>query len=234
VKLALVVGVIVLCAAAVAGAGAQSTARSAGCAWGAVRAGKLCLVDGHSCSARSAASDRRHGFACRAGVLRFDWSVLRRRPLVSRRIDPGAPCPTSPRTGDLAAVGLRAFPAWGTGPAYPAFDPPQPTPQVAVEYGPGVEYAEWGEHKVLWAIDPRYVGETLVRGHALDGPDELRFENGAPGFTEEQRRDPATELRFVGGYARPAVTRVRTPGCYAYQIDGIGFSRTIVFEAVAA
>jgi hypothetical protein len=29
------------------------------------------------------------------------------------------------------------------------------------------------------------------------------------------------------------VTRVRTLGCYAYQIDGLDFSRTIVFHAVA-
>jgi hypothetical protein len=72
-----------------------------------------------------------------------------------------------------------------------------------------------------------------VRGHQLDGPDELRFENGSPGFTEEQRLHPATELRFVGGYIRPAVTRARTLGCYAYQVDGLGFSRRIVFRAVA-
>jgi hypothetical protein len=86
----------------------------------------------------------------------------------------------------------------------------------------------------MWGIDARYVGPTLVRGHQLDGPEEVRFENGSPGFTEEKRLHPAPELRFVGGYVRPAVTRVRTLGCYAYQVDGLGFSRTIVFQAVAA
>jgi hypothetical protein len=98
----------------------------------------------------------------------------------------------------------------------------------------GPEYAEWGARKAMWGIDARYVGPTLVRGHQLDGPNEIRFENGSPGFTEEKRLHPEPELRFVGGYVRPAVTRVRSLGCYAYQIDGLGFSRTIVFRAVAA
>jgi hypothetical protein len=31
----------------------------------------------------------------------------------------------------------------------------------------------------------------------------------------------------------PAVTRARQAGCYAYQADGIGFSRTIVFTVTA-
>ena len=43
----------------------------------------------------------------------------------------------------------------------------------------------------------------------------------------------ATELRLVGGYVHPAVTRARQVGCYAYQADGIGFSRTIVFTITA-
>jgi hypothetical protein len=31
----------------------------------------------------------------------------------------------------------------------------------------------------------------------------------------------------------PAVTIVSGPGCYAYQVDGIGFTATIIFRAVA-
>jgi hypothetical protein len=30
---------------------------------------------------------------------------------------------------------------------------------------------------------------------------------------------------------RASFTRVRAPGCYAYQIDGLGFSRRIVFRS---
>jgi hypothetical protein len=41
-------------------------------------------------------------------------------------------------------------------------------------------------------------------------------------------RIPATNraLRY-----RPSYTRLRAPGCYAYQIDGTTFSRVIVFAA---
>jgi len=83
----------------------------------------------------------------------------------------------------------------------------------------------------MWSVDPRYVGPVLVRGRQLDGPNEIRFENGSPGFTDEQRLHPARELRLLGGYVHPATTRVRALGCYAWQIDGIGFSRRIVFVA---
>lgn len=34
-----------------------------------------------------------------------------------------------------------------------------------------------------------------------------------------------------GAGGRPSFTRVREPGCYAYQVDGLGFSYVIVFEA---
>lgn len=230
-RLALLAALIVL----VAGAAGSAAAKDAtGCAWGAVTAGNACLIDGHACKAQRAALYRRHGFACRAGVLAYDWSQLRRRALVGQTLAPGSPCPVSRRTGDLTRVGPGpGFIAWGQGPAWPVLGG-LTSLDVPFEFASaGPEYTEWGVRKAMWGIDSRYVGPTLVRGHQLDGPDEVRFENGSPGFTEEKRLHPVSELRFVGGYVRPAVTRVRTLGCYAYQVDGIGFSRTIVFHAVA-
>jgi hypothetical protein len=73
-----------------------------------------------------------------------------------------------------------------------------------------------------------------VRGRQLDGDDVLKFEKGEPGFSDYTRSHPTTELHESGGYVHPSVTRVRTLGCYAYQVDGIGFSYSIVFRAVAA
>jgi hypothetical protein len=219
----------------VAASGSSAGARVAkGCAWGAVAADNACLVDGRACKAQRAALYRRHGFACRAGFLAYDWSQLRRRPLVGQQLEPGSACPVAPRTGELTRVGLNpGFIAWGPGPAWPVLGG-LTSLDVPFEFASaGPEYTEWGVRKAMWGIDARYVGPTLVRGHQLDGPNEVRFENGSPGFTEEKRLHPVTELRFVGGYVRPAVTRVRALGCYAYQIDGIGFSRTIVFHAVA-
>jgi hypothetical protein len=216
-----------------AAAGSANAHDAKGCAWGAVTAGNACLIDGHACKAQRSALYRRHGFACRAGVLAYDWSLLRRHALPVASIANGTACPVSVQSGTLAMVGLGVFPAWGAGPAYPAFDPPHAQIQQRFQFGPQPEYAEWGAEKVMWAVDPRYVGPVLVRGRQLDGPNELRFENGSPGFTHEQMLHPATELRLVGGYVHPAVTRARQAGCYAYQADGIGFSRTIVFTITA-
>jgi hypothetical protein len=81
---------------------------------------------------------------------------------------------------------------------------------------------------VLWVASPSYTGYALIRGHQIDGPNDLRFENGS---------DPQHELRFDGsplsdGWRhQPSYTRVLAPGCYAYQVDGIGLSTVIVFEA---
>jgi hypothetical protein len=108
---------------------------------------------------------------------------------------------------------------------------PQRSLEAKVEYDTGY-YAEYGGFKAMWAIDPRYVGPVLVRGRQLDGDDILRFEKGEPGFSDETRAHPTVELHESGGYVHPAVTRVRTLGCYAYQVDGIGFSYSIVFRAV--
>lgn len=43
---------------------------------------------------------------------------------------------------------------------------------------------------------------------------------------------PVREIR-IGPLAkdRPSTTRVRAPGCYAYQVDGTTFSSVIVFGA---
>ncbi len=66
----------------------------------------------------------------------------------------------------------------------------------------------------------------------------------AAGWTLRARlvsgRIPEAELRLDATkiYAHgitlnnPSYTRVQGPGCYAYQVDGDGFSYTIVFRAV--
>jgi hypothetical protein len=81
--------------------------------------------------------------------------------------------------------------------------------------------SKWSGNKVLWFVSPDAAGPVLVRGARLDAPDEVRF-----GL--EQR--PPAELHLVGA-EHPSTTRVRSPGCYAYQVDGPDFSYPIVFRA---
>ncbi len=86
---------------------------------------------------------------------------------------------------------------------------------------------------MLWIGRPSYRGPVLIRGRQLDGSHRLRFENGLT---------PATEMRLrsVGRSSpgcwqnRPSYTRLRAPGCYAWQVDGTTFNRVIVFGAELA
>jgi hypothetical protein len=80
----------------------------------------------------------------------------------------------------------------------------------------------------MWILNPAYHGRILIRGRQLDGPNELRFDDGLV---------PPREKRVVSGglaVGWASHTRVRAEGCYGYQIDGVGFSRVIVFRAVPA
>jgi hypothetical protein len=90
----------------------------------------------------------------------------------------------------------------------------------------------WSGNKVLW-IAHDYRGPVLIRGAQLDGPNQVRFGLG---------HTPVREMRLssVGGSSsggwqnRPSATRLRAPGCYAWQVDGATFSRVIVFSAVVS
>jgi hypothetical protein len=151
------------------------------------------------------------------------WAKLR-RPLHIPHLAPGAPCPVTP------AKSTKFGMAQGRGPVWPVLGFPRvsfyyPVPPQAAYYP-----SDWSGNKILW-IARRYRGRVLIRGAQLDGPNSLRF-----GLAHM----PATEMRLlsVGGSSpggwqnRPSTTRLRAPGCYAWQVDGTTFSRIIVFKAV--
>jgi hypothetical protein len=149
------------------------------------------------------------------------WTPLR-RPIRLPSLLHGARCPVSrPAAGvDFARFGVGR--GYGPGPAYP----------IGLDDG-GVIHLVWGEvdvdariwgvQKLLWFVHPSYRGPVLVRGSKTDGTVRVRFERG---------RIPPAELRLPPGTRdRPSYVRIRKPGCYAFQIDGLTFSRTIVFRA---
>lgn len=88
---------------------------------------------------------------------------------------------------------------------------------------------------MLWFVHPRYRGPILIRGRQLDGPHFVRFDRGSKP-SAELRISPGESVAWSrqveGSRGRPSYTRLRAPGCYAYQIDGTTFSRVIVFRAV--
>ena len=132
----------------------------------------------------------------------------------------GAKCPvaTVDESVDFGSYGVAR--GIGPGPAYPD--------SATLHLAPPVNFqsATWAGQKVLWRVVPSYTGPVLIRGGRLDGQGRIRFELG---------NVPPAELFIPAGSGardRPSYTRLSAPGCYAYQIDGFGFSRTVVFRAV--
>jgi hypothetical protein len=150
------------------------------------------------------------------------WRELH-RPLHLPTLAAGEPCPVSAvdESFDFGRYGVvRGI---GPGPAWPiGFE--QPGSVLRFTYPPppksGFYGSEWSGNKVLWFTSPDVLGPFLIRGRRLDAPDVLRFDEGTL---------PPTEMRFSAG--RPSYTRVRAPGCYAYQVDGPKFSYPVVFRA---
>ena len=68
-----------------------------------------------------------------------------------------------------------------------------------------------------------------------DRPASVRQRHGAAegdaNLEERQAAGGRPAQEDVGQRYRPSYTRLRAPGCYAYQVDGTTFSRVIVFQA---
>ena len=180
------------------------------------------------CRSRWNAQYHRYLFDCHQGYLVYWWRGLLQRPLRVPTLAAGSPCPSSGQDGtlgDRGIVELQGLPVFGPGPAYPTLG--SEGGRAFLSYAVGWGYDGWDGTKVLWAV-PRYVGPYVVRGRQLDGPGELRFDQG-PNWSNMLH----AELRLVGPYAdlNPAATFLKSPGCYAYQVDGRGFSYMIVFTA---
>jgi hypothetical protein len=118
----------------------------------------------------------------------------------------------------------------------------------------------WFALQTLWFAMPRYNGPFVVRGGRLGKNGPIEVQPGGTGVAPGSRplivpagptintyythwrpgrvRDPVTG-RFVPtltgyGYRTvPGSTWVRSPGCYAWQVDGRGFSEVIVIDALA-
>lgn len=85
----------------------------------------------------------------------------------------------------------------------------------------------WHEVKVLWVAAPTYRGPVEIRGRRIDRPGDVRFAlGGAPVDVLELPQGGPT----AGERTWPSYTLVEEAGCYAYQIDGTGFSTAVEFE----
>lgn len=103
-------------------------------------------------------------------------------------------------------------------------------------------------NKVAWAADPSYSGPVRIRGGRIDDSGHLLFEapdnhwRGAP-VKKVEGADLYPELDFLESHSIfpnvppgwrmwPSDTYVPSPGCYAWQVDGIGFTELITFHSL--
>jgi hypothetical protein len=149
--------------------------------------------------------------------------LLRRRPLQLPVLRRGESCmPAQGRNVSRRPFGTL----FGTGPIYAGLG----TSPAIVNLKTGISEGGWYLVKTLWVADPAFVGPVLIRGGRIDTPGEMRFGPGPDPLPslELVATPPADNTRW---HDWPQYTRIREPGCYAFQLDSITFTRTIVFEA---
>lgn len=165
------------------------------------------------------------------GAAGSAFAALSAVPLKLPRPEPGQSCPLS----KLSQVGPNLGMAMGSGPVY-------------VFNGEIVRSDPQHSNKVAWAADPRYSGPIRIRGGRIDGGGQLlldSFDNGwqgAPVKTVDGFK-LAPELDLLESHSTfpavpsgwrmwPSGAYVATPGCYAWQVDGIGFTELITFHSL--
>lgn len=161
--------------------------------------------------------------------------TLQQRSLHIPTLSPGSVCPTTPERKVTANFGI----VQGGGPAFPTIgtDTIQ-SPAIlhytdAQHFAQGIDTQGWGGQKVSWFVDSHYRGFILVRGRQLDGSHTLRFTTSESSRLMQQFViNTTTTIEDNGWESFGTYTRLQEPGCYAYQVDGNGFSYIIIFQAV--
>jgi len=107
--------------------------------------------------------------------------------------------------------------------------------------------------KTPWSVDAGYGGRVVVRGRRLDGPDVVGFgfwpqgygtpatQPGVPVlFTHPDQEGRTVEYQAeldvdapAGGKADGHYWAYPSPGCYAIQADGDGFSNVTIVSVTA-
>ncbi|MBQ1027713.1 hypothetical protein [Micromonospora sp. C95] len=147
-------------------------------------------------------------------------------PLALPTVPPADACPvTEPQSWPDTDQASRVL---GPGPLYPVADY---FTEGALQLRDEDREADGTFTKKVRWIGSGYTGPVLVRAARIDatGNATVRFS-----YTGESRDGGHYAVLSRPDSDLPATTTVSGPGCYAYQVDGVSFSVTIVFRAVAA
>lgn len=155
------------------------------------------------------------------------FAGLSAQPLKLPRLAPGQPCPQAKLSQPYGNSGLGL----GSGPVY-------------VLNGELVVSDPEHPQKVSWVADANYSGPIRIRGGRIDGSGQLMLGGpdnhwrGTP-VKKLEGTDLYPELDFMESHTTskpgwrvwPSATYIASPGCYAWQIDGTGFTEFITIQA---
>jgi hypothetical protein len=148
-------------------------------------------------------------------------------PVVLPGIDP---CPVSPQQmGHNLSSEFGSGPAVGSGPIYALMGEMRDgVLGYSTSYSQSHHKDGWAYSKVLWMANPEVSGSVLIRGRQIDGTNAIGFGMGD---------DPVFEIKWEIASGRrwaslPSETRIRAPGCYAYQVDSQKGTEVIAFRVV--
>ena len=156
------------------------------------------------------------------------WEALRKRPLDLPFLRRGETC--RPGTGKVVAPQFGE--AFGDGPVYPVLGV---TGQAVISLANTTKEGEWYLVKTLWIAPPTFDGPVLIRGGRLSiEAGEIRFGPGAsPQLSLELLTPTGEEPGQEQNWREwPEYARMRTPGCYAFQIDTLQFTRYVILQLV--
>jgi hypothetical protein len=149
------------------------------------------------------------------------------RPLALPTLSPGQPCPSS--ASQEISNGLFGGTALGTGVVRPIVGAPISAGRVSFRFDP---LTGWYSVKTLWFSDPTYQGPAMMRGARLDGPGGIVL--GEQPTLSALVIPPGDTLNGRDGWREaPGGTYIKALGCYGWQVDVLGSSTLIFFQAVA-
>ena len=158
------------------------------------------------------------------------FAALSTAALKLPRLEPGQFCPLS----KLKQLGPHLGMGLGSGPVYMFSGVVQSDPDHT--------------NKVAWGADPSYSGPIRIRGGRIDGSGQVLFESfdnhwrGTPAKTVEGVH-LAPELDLLASHSTfpnvpagwrmwPSSMYLATPGCYGWQVDGLGFTDVFMFHSL--
>lgn len=162
------------------------------------------------------------------------------RPLHVPSLSAGDACPATP--GTQVDTSLFGGVALGSGPVrvlladrgdlhHGRIDLSSTETQLGTSHSSG-----WYAIQTLWFSQPDYAGPFVVRGSSLTGSGSIQVQPSDDGLAPGTGplvvpAGPTANTSTEGYRTVPGSTWVTAPGCYAWQVDGTGFSEVIVVDA---